>query len=289
MIGLLFYKTVSLFCRVLTRRVAGSLAGKIGIFDFYASKRKRNAVLSNMRWILGKDSTESEVRRKAKEVFANFGWFLVDFFRFRDLATFKLSDWLDEASAAKMKDLCSDLERTLFVSGHVGNWEMGPAAVASVGSRIAVIAQDHPDIRVTEYFNDKRSKLGADVISLSNPVLGMLRTLRAGNNMAILGDRDFPGTGEFFEFMGGRARFPTGYAVLAFEADAVLLPAFLVRQENGKYCFFTAEKFKAKMTGDRVADVKESVQRYLEFLETIVRDNLTQWFIFEPLWEEETN
>jgi KDO2-lipid IV(A) lauroyltransferase len=269
--------------------VSGFLGSKVGIFRYYTSRRKRRAVLSNVAKVLGPDSTQAEITRTAKSVFSNFGRFLVDFFRFRDLESFVMSDWLDESSQQKVKEICKDLERTVFASGHIGNWEMGTALVASQGRKMAVVAQDHPDHRVTEYFNNRRRKLGVEVLSLRNPVRGILRALRAGSNIAVLGDRDLQGTGELFEFMGGQAKFPTGYATLAFEADAMIMPAFVVRTDSGKYHLYSCDKFTARNTGNKSADVRESVKRYLGFLEQVARENLTQWFIFEPLWNERTN
>jgi KDO2-lipid IV(A) lauroyltransferase len=196
---------------------------------------------------------------------------------------------LDEPSQDKVREICRDLEKTVFVSGHIGNWEMGTALVSSQGRSMVVVAQDHPDHRVTEYFNNKRRKLGVEVLSLRNPVRGMLRALRDRSNIAVLGDRDLQQTGDSFEFMGGRAKFPTGYATLAFEADAMIMPAFLVRQKGGKYHLYASEKFNARVTGDRGSDVRNSVRRYLDLLERVAKEDITQWFIFEPLWNEEAS
>ena len=52
--------------------------------SFYFSKKDRDAVINNLRVIMPK-AGDAEIRKNAKEVFVNFGLYLIEFFRFKSI------------------------------------------------------------------------------------------------------------------------------------------------------------------------------------------------------------
>ena len=156
-----------------------------------------------------------------------------------------------------------------------------------MGHSLTVLADVHPNVLVTQFFNNRRKSKGLSVVPVTE-FHRCLRALKTGSMVAIVGDRPVTGHGVSAQFFGRPTLVPDGYAVLARRFGAVIVPSFLLRTDSGLYDFVLDEPIVPRVTEDEEADVRECVERCLRVVERYVTAHPEQWYVFRPIWEEQS-
>lgn len=137
------------------------------------------------------------------------------------------------------------------------------------------VEKENPHLRV--HYNEVDSHLG----------LELCRILMAGEAVAVQGDRVVTGVSPVeMEHEGVTFKIPRGPLVLGEIVRVPCYPIFLLRQSTLKYkivcgpCFYDG---KSKVRAD---DLGRDV--WLPILHQFVRENWSQWFVFEELVEKKS-
>jgi KDO2-lipid IV(A) lauroyltransferase len=69
-------------------------------------------------------------------------------------------------------------------------------------------------------------------------------------------------------------------------SGATVLPAFIVRLEDGRYRAIVEEPIRIDAGGDRDEALRANIQRYVALLERYVREYPDQWYCFYPFWDD---
>ena len=75
-----------------------------------------------------------------------------------------------------------------------------------------------------------------------------------------------------------------GPAVFARKFNSPVVPAFILRQPNGKHKVVVGEVMRYHDTGDTDKDLFDFTARMTKVVEQIIRDNPTQWLWFQKRW-----
>lgn len=121
----------------------------------------------------------------------------------------------------------------VLVTGHLGNWEIGGAALAARGLPLDVVAQRQANPLFDRAIVRARERLGMRVIERSQATRQAPRSLRAGRVVAFVADQDAKAAGEFVPFFGRLASTHRGPAILAMRTGAPLFLATCVRRGSG--------------------------------------------------------
>lgn len=198
-----------------------------------------------------------------------------------------LADRLDGAveGVEHLDNALSAGRGVVVVLPHTGNWDMaGLWLVRHHGTFSTVVERLAPE-ELYQRFVDYRASLGFDIIPLTgagNPIPRLLRRLRAGGVVCLLGDRDLTGTGMKLEFFGAAARMPVGPARLAAATGATLLPI-------GSW--FTSDGWGFRIhppvpVSDRTA-VQSATQTVADCFAMDIAAHPEDWHMLEPLWIED--
>src|SRR5439155_26161040 len=109
----------------------------------------------------------------------------------------------------------------IFVTGHLGNWELGGAYLAARGVPMSVVARHMANPLVDRYLTKTRERIGLEVIHDEAAVRRVPRVLRAGRAVAFLVDQATIGLAStWVPFFGRLAKTPRGPAVFSLRLDA---------------------------------------------------------------------
>ena len=75
-----------------------------------------------------------------------------------------------------------------------------------------------------------------------------------------------------------------GPAVFARKFDAPVLPAFILRQPDGRHKVVIKEVMRYKDTGNPDKDLFDFTVEMTKILEQVIRENPTQWLWFQKRW-----
>lgn len=297
-----WYKSTAYCVRRLPLWFLYGVAWLLGDFTYYTSPYNRRAVLANLRQILGEDTPEKSLRRKAKEVFRNFGRAMVDFFRFPHMPEQefwqKIENW--DPPFANIRKALDEKKGVLLLTGHLGNWEAGGWGILYSGCPMNVVTARHQVMNIHRFKSMMRENKGIKVLEVGDSpfaMLSMMKVLKNNEVLAVLGDRA-PQTPEengednhqrtiALPFFGKPLRFPTGPIHLAMATGCELIPVFVVLTPRGTYRVEGGEPLKLINTGNRQADLKINLEQWVKFYEEKTREFHQQWYNFYPVWGEE--
>jgi len=264
----------------------------IALVMFLYSQPKA-AIARNLARVLGEAPDSRRVRRATRTMLRHFAYYWVDLFRFAQLPPERLREVVVEGDMATMEPLLrrrAEGKRTILITAHLGNWELGAVLAGQSKLPLAVIY-------VRDAFGDAerfRSQLrrSADLVEIPLQVdderssLPVLRALADGRVVALQGDRDFNKRGVRRIFLGAETTFPLGPFHLARMSGADLVPTFITYTPDYRFAIELGEPIEIVRTGDRQADVERALDRWLAVLERAVRRWPTQWYNFHDFWTQ---
>ena len=251
-------------------------------------RRTRAAVRLNYERAFGMAPGEAD--RLARRLFFEYGRTTVDLWRCRsgqkDLAP-KLTTL--ERDAEILRGCVRGGRGFLLVSGHVGNWEMGAVALASLGLSAAVLGQPELDPQVHAMRLSIRRRLGVDSIDIGSSVATALRVRAAidkGKLVALAVDRAFEEDQIVVPFFGRPTPFLRSPALLARFCGCPVLPCFFLRNPGGSYRGLFGEPLLADRSLSPEDDARRIMTAVAAEVEKAVREEPAQWFNFFSYWSE---
>lgn len=115
----------------------------------------------------------------------------------------------------------------------------------------------------------------------------LVNVLKKGECLIFMIDQDSKRIkGEFLKFFGMQAYTPVGCAKLAMETGAAIVPMATFRNnENDTYTFKIYEEVPLHLTENNDYDLKYNTQIHNDIIESIIRENPTQWTWMHRRWK----
>lgn len=170
----------------------------------------------------------------------------------------------------------------IFLSFHMGFWELGTHVLSKLGWRSNVIYQPYASERLSRLIHAQRSadvnyfKIGDAVFRRS------LDALKRNEILVIMGDILFgEKEGAEIDLFGKKCIIPRGPMVLAQRSKAPLVPAFIIRKAVNLYTVYMERPILPSASGD-MGILRKGIE---DILEKYIRLFPDQWYRFEPVWK----
>ncbi len=277
---------------VLVRLLVGTVRGlplplarratrALGACAYLLAPKLRRLTLQNLRFAFGDRLTERQVRALAWRVFRELGGNAADAFRL-DLAPpeeLVRSDSFDVLRRALARG-----RGLLVATGHVGNWEVLGAYLASRGVPLTALAARIYDPRLDCLVAKLRRKAGVRTIRHNRSGLSMARILKAGGALGVLIDLRQERIGQTVRFFGRPAHAVDGPFHLAVRLRVPVVFAAAWREADGLYrAEFQLVEPPAGLTAPEKATWL--LQVCTNRLEKVIRRVPSQWIWMHPRWE----
>lgn len=277
------YRIAQVISLTLPCRFAYWLGLRIADYFYASDHAGRHAVMSNFRQILtrqGIAASDETLKQMARKNFQFFGKYLVDFFKFarltptviQRLVSLEHIEYLEQAEALG--------RGIIFITAHLGNWELGGAILAALGRRIHAVFLPQRTSKVNELFQKHRSQRGLQCIPLGHAARGVMEALKHNECVAMLADRDFTAHHFPILFFGKPAHLSSGPARIAVKTQAPLVPTFILRQPDDTFL----QRFYPPIVPNPQTTVAELQERIRNVLEQEIGRNPLQWFMFDDFW-----
>lgn len=190
-------------------------------------------------------------------------------------------DGIEELQAA-----LAEGKGVVVATGHLGNWEMGAAAVAARGVPVDAVVQVQRNQRFDADLRRAREGLGIQVMSKQSAPRGVLTSLRRGRLAALVADQNVRRAGIFVDFFGVPAATARGPAVFALRTGAPLWAGAALRVPGrGTRYRVVLRPVQAELTGDHEEDVLRLTRAHTALLESWVREAPEQYFWQHKRWK----
>jgi len=238
----------------------------------------RRAGLINLR-IAFPDWTDRRRRQVLRQLARHLGWMAADLVHLHELDRTTVDrvvipDGFENFAAAHRRG-----KGVLYLTGHMGAWELGPPAQALFGFPLHFLVRPLDNARVDALINRYRCFSGNVPVDKSNSVRTILRVLRSGGAVGILSDLNaLLDDGVFVDFFGIPACTTSGIARLALQTDAAVVPSYCYWDRDlRKYRLCFEPPLDLIRTGDPDADILANTQRFMRVIENFARRHPEQW------------
>ncbi len=254
---------------------------------YYLVPGARRNVVSNLRRVMPAGVPEREVARAARSVFRNVALYYADLARLpqMDVDCFFQRRLTFHGVEEHLRPAISAGKGVIMLSAHFGNPELAGQGLVPLGVRVFALTEPlYP--RLSRFLDRIRSSKGHTFASVNvGNVKRVIKTLRKGGVVVLMGDRDIEGPKESLPFFGAEALMPTGPMEVAVRTGATVLPCFCARR--GRYAVeaWIEPPLDLPNSGDLRQDVRNGCLRFIERLEPRLRADPSQWVVLEAVWD----
>ncbi|MFA5145793.1 MAG: lysophospholipid acyltransferase family protein [Candidatus Omnitrophota bacterium] len=249
------------------------------------SRRDRRAVIENLRVVTDGTCDDAGLNEMTRQVFRNFGKYLVDFFRFAKVDDNYIRKFVRIDGLANLSEALSRGKGVILLSAHLGSWELGGCIISSIGYPLNAVALTHQDRMVNDFFMRQRMLGKVRPIEIGLSLRECYRVLKKNGLVALLGDRDFTKNGTPVAFFGKKALIPRGPSVFAARIGSAIVPTFMIREEDDTFRLVFETPIYPESRDDEGETLMMLTRRYLSVVESYIRRFPVQWYAFRRIWE----
>jgi KDO2-lipid IV(A) lauroyltransferase len=211
-----------LFARLVPLRVGELMSEHLGRVLYALLHRRRSIALQNLRKAFT-DDKGPDLRRVARRSFSSFVLTCFEALKFQQILgeqdtgvePVTLSDELREL-LCKARRIHDESHGCIFVTPHIGNWELLPFASSIVGIPLVAVVRPLDNLHLERLLYTKRAASGQIIVPKRNALFVLQITLKHGKSIGMLPDQ---GTGQgipvpFFEREAFTTPVPAMLAVM---------------------------------------------------------------------------
>ena len=226
---------LSRLASLLPLRVALGLGALGGRLAFLFARRQRGLALAHLA-IAFPERTQAERLALARACFSNLGRMALELTQLRkiDRRLDRYVYWPSEDIAA-LRGAVYPGEGGLFITGHIGNWELLARRIVAEGFDHLVVGRTPGDAGLAALL--QRLRAGGGVHTVDRSALSARReilvALKRGALLGILIDQDTRVQGSFVPFFGRPAHTPRAAEDLARRLGMPVFVGFIHRRPDG--------------------------------------------------------
>jgi Kdo2-lipid IVA lauroyltransferase/acyltransferase len=277
-----FVKTLGVLPRTLARSLAAALAQ---VLLFLRPKLRKTAEF-NLK-LAFPEWTEARRKTLMKKMTRNLGWMAAEFAQFpkytkENIESAVILDGHENFLAGQSRG-----KGVLYLTGHIGAWELSSFAHALYGFPLHYMARPLDNVLLDALVNQYRGLSGNKPIFKNESARQVLRVLKEAGTVGILADQNtMPEEGVWVDFFGTPACTTTGIARVALHTDGAVVPGYAYWDENlRKYRLRFEPPVQLVRTGDTERDILENTQRFAKVIEQIIREHPEQWVWIHARWK----
>jgi len=240
--------------------------------------RKHRHVRRNLAFVLP-DAPDEDVERVARQVWRNFGSVLAEYPHLRSIT----AERCDIRVPAEVQALFDQGRPALFVSGHVGNWEIVPSFLATKCRGLLVVYS--PDINpfVEASLQRRRQYPGVAFVDKDGALRQMLTAAQEGASLGLLPDLRVD-SGTLLPLFDVEAPTTISPARIAQRVGYPLIPLHVERLPDGRFTvdFHPPLVARPGLQGKEAAiDV---TRQFYALLEIWISERPGQWLCTKRRW-----
>jgi KDO2-lipid IV(A) lauroyltransferase len=272
--------------RILPRGLARFFGIGIGYLVYLLHPRLRRVGMRNLAMAMPSTSN-AERGRIIRGVFRTLGRQLADFCQLPDynptnIGALAVYEGFENFEVAESRG-----KGVLFLTAHLGGWEIGSFTHAVHGHPMKVVVRPLDNPYLDRLVHRSRTLHENQTFDKNEFARGLLAAMRKGETVGVLMDQNMtPPQGVFVDFFGIPACTPSGIARVAMRTDSAVVPAFTIWDPViGKYRVHFDPAVTLIRTGNDEADVIANTAKFTKIIEGFVRLYPDQWLWVHKRWK----
>ena len=270
----------------LPRPAARKLAAVLARILYWVTPRLRRKADQNLRMALP-ELTASERDSICLGVYRSLGRLLAECAQFPRLTPANINQAVSYDGLENYEAAVARKRGVLFLTAHLGAWELGAFAHALNGYPLRVLYRPLDNPLLDRLVNTYRTLSGNTLIDKRESAREILTALARNETVGILADQNtLSDDGVFVNFFGIPACTTSGIAKIALRTGAAVVPAFCVWDSQFRRFRIVFDRLlQLGVTGDAERDVREATQQMTSVIEQYVRAYPDQWLWIHRRWK----
>ncbi len=277
-------RLIKLFSLIVPYRMGVWAGGVLGLVAYYLLPRERNRAITHLKQVFS-EKGRSWIHRTARRCFINLGKCLLEVMlitsrRLEQLVEFRGEETLQNAIGIG--------RGVIYVTGHIGNWELMAHAVADRYNLSVIAAPLEPE-RVNDMIVGLRAGMGVRTILRGRQGASreLIRVFKENRILGILIDQDTDVESAFVDFMGREASTPTAAISMALKFNAPVVFGHIERRNDNRHIITVEGPLEMVRTGDHKKDIVANTAMLTKKIEDAIRLNPEQWVWMHRRWRRQ--
>jgi lauroyl/myristoyl acyltransferase len=226
-------------------------------------------------------------KKSARKVYGEFGKTLADYFYIGTGPPEETVKIIAQIDGVEHLQKAHELGKgALVVTPHLGLFELGGLLLAQQNFATTVLTHPEPSRALTDWRAAFRRRWKVDTLEVGTDSFAFLQIaerLRQGHFVATLIDRPNPAENSHVTLPNGTALFSAGILLLAAYGGVPVIPATMVRREDGNYHAQVFPHFFVTPKGPRAETLQFYSQKIADTFLPVLTAYPEQWYQFVPL------
>ena len=246
------------------------------------NRKKRDVVRRNLARVVGADRLESAI----DEAFRSYARYWAEALRLPKPGADEIRRRTTSEGLENIARYLDGGRGVVFVTPHLGSYDVAGAWVASHGWRVLAPAEELEPPELFDLFRGLRSSVGVEVLPAGkgSTARALLAALRDGAAVGLVSDRDISGAGVEVEFFGEPTLIPSGPAVLASRTGAPIAVGALFQRDGGRYHGVVLDAIEVDAGRADAERIRSLTVEIVRRMEDLIRREPGQWHLFQPNW-----
>ena len=276
------------FTLLLPRKFALKIGAGLGLLGFYIFKKRRLLAIDNLNQALGSSYSSLQQKEIIKKVFINLGINLIEFLRFQEINANNLNQFVTFHGLEHLDQAYKQQKGVLALAGHIGSWELLPAAICLSGYRGSLLVKNARQKSIDNFLTKQRTHSGLKILSGKNVMKEILSSIKAGEIIGMVFDQSATAAdGIIAPFFNRPASTYKSLALLSLRTKAAIVPMYIYRDKNFHHhiVYKPAIQHPAADINNIEKTMLERTIQYNKFLEAAITAHPDQWTWTHNRWK----
>jgi KDO2-lipid IV(A) lauroyltransferase len=273
-------RIAALFLALFPMRLSLALGRIAGRLAYRFDRSGRTRAIAQIEASLSVPTEEA--KSIAKAAYANIGMVAAEIAMLPRIRS-RFSEYveLSEEDVSLLRQAYQRGEGVVFVTGHIGNWELLAQRILQSGFDGATIARDLPNVFISRWLAEQRAAGSLETINRGEPKAArkILAALKRGALLGVLLDQDTKVQSVHVPFFGRPAATPIAAAQLALRRNAPVIAGFIARKPDGGH------RIRLARVDIEHLDTTSATALFTKLIEDAIRAHPTEWVWFHDRWK----
>ncbi len=265
--------------------VSLALGRGLGNIAYFFDVKQRRIGYSNLKAAFSYKKEPGELKKILKGCYKNLGLMIAEIAKFPKLNSRYIQRYIKISGFKEADRIKNEGRGVIFLTAHFGNWELSAQVAGIKNYPMKVLAREQRHTKINDLLNSYRSMNNCEVITKGFSIKSILRSLKDGQILGMLGDQSTSKGGVLVDFLGRKTYTPQGPISIARKTKAEILPSFIIRKKGPKHSILIHKPLRAQVQKDTTSSSQGELQEFHNQLADYIDKDPEQWLWMQKKWK----
>ena len=281
------YKFFSSILHILPDRATLYLMKSMSRFVYFAGRRHRYIINQNLKLAFQNRLTQNERDIIGRSAYLNLLDTIFGIMRRERMSRDEVIKNVSFSGSHIIEDAIKNGGEIIFITGHLGNWELLSQALAiKFNLNLVGVGRELDSKMMDRVLKENRERFSVEMVYKRGAMRGCLKALKDKKAVGILIDQSLPiGQGIEINFFNNRATHTTLASTLSRRYKVDLIPVFISTDDYKNYQATIYNPLPYQKTDNQEEDILKMTQAQADIMQKAIEKSPKEWFWQHKRWK----